>query len=112
MVVLSTELTADLVREGLARETARVINDRRKDMDCRFTDRIEVGIVTDSEDLRAAIEQFRDYIQGETLAVALHFDAIPGVEPVEVKVDEFPAVLYVKVAAGERSKNRGETDVR
>jgi isoleucyl-tRNA synthetase len=98
--VLSTELTADLVREGLARETARAINDRRKDMNCQFTDRIEVAVVTEAEDLRAAIEQFADYIRGETLAVALHFDAIPGTEPVEVKVDEFPAVLYVKVAAG------------
>ncbi|MGA2616647.1 MAG: class I tRNA ligase family protein [Thermoguttaceae bacterium] len=100
VVVLSTELTADLVREGLARETARAINDRRKDMNCQFTDRIEVAVVTEAEDLRAAIEQFADYIRGETLAVALHFDAIPGTEPVEVKVDEFPAVLYVKVAAG------------
>ena len=69
MVVLSTELTEDLIREGLARELVRTINDRRKEMDCQFTDRIEVGVVTESAELRAAIEQFRDYIMPETLAV-------------------------------------------
>ena len=97
VVVLSTELNADLIREGLAREVARVINDRRKDMNCQFTDRIEVGIVTDAEELRAAIDQFRDYIQSETLARAVHFNVIGGAEPVDVKAAEFAATLHLKV---------------
>ena len=80
MVVLSTELTDELIREGLARELVRAINDRRKEMGCQFTDRIAVGMVTDSAELRAAVEQFRDYIMQETLATELGFDAIPGVE--------------------------------
>ena len=80
VVVLSTELSEELVREGLARELVRTIQDRRKDMDCQFTDRIALGIVTESEDLRAAIEQFRDYIMGETLAVSFSLGPIAGVE--------------------------------
>jgi isoleucyl-tRNA synthetase len=97
VVVLSTDLTAELIREGLAREAARVINDRRKDLNCRFTDRIEVGMVTDSVELRAAVEHFRDYIQGETLAVAIHFQPIAGAEAVEMEIGEHRATLYVKV---------------
>ena len=69
VVVLATELTDELIREGLARELVRTIQDRRKEMGCEFTDRITVGIVTESElNSRRRIEQFREYIEGETLA--------------------------------------------
>ena len=63
VVVLSTELTEELILEGLARELVRTIQDRRKEMGCQFTDRIVVGMVTESEEIKAAIGQFRDYIQ-------------------------------------------------
>ncbi|HEX9813947.1 MAG TPA: DUF5915 domain-containing protein, partial [Myxococcota bacterium] len=66
VVVLSTELTDELVAEGLARDLVRVIQDRRKELGCEFTDRIEVGIVTESKRLRQAVESFRDYIAQET----------------------------------------------
>ncbi len=97
VVVLSTELTEDLVREGLAREVARAVNDRRKDISCQFTDRVEIAIVTDSPELRAAIEQFPDYIKSETLTVSITFEPIPGVEPVVVEIGDNTAKLYVKV---------------
>ena len=44
VVVLATELTEDLILEGLARELVRTIQDRRKEMGCQFTDRIVVGV--------------------------------------------------------------------
>ncbi len=97
VVVLSTELTEDLVREGLAREVARAVNDRRKEMACQFTDRVEIAIVTESPELRAAIEQYRDYIMAETLAVSVTFEPILGVEPVTVEIADYTAKLYVKV---------------
>jgi isoleucyl-tRNA synthetase len=97
VVVLSTELSDELIREGWARELARIINDRRKEMGCQFTDRIALGVVTDSAALQAAIEQFRDYIMQETLATELGFDEIPGVEPTDIEVAGHNAKLYVKV---------------
>ena len=100
VVVLSTELTDELIREGWARELARIINDRRKDMGCRFTDRIAVGMATPSAELRAAVEQFRDYIMQETLAMELGFEKIVGAEPVEVKVGEYTAQLWLSVREG------------
>ena len=36
VVVLATELTKELIREGIARELVRTIQDRRKDLGCQF----------------------------------------------------------------------------
>ncbi len=97
VVVLATELTEELIREGLARELVRAIQDRRKEMGCQFTDRIAVGIVTESDELRTAIEQFRDYIAGETLAVEIKLGPLPGVEAAEIDLAGHAVKLYVKV---------------
>ncbi len=97
VVVLSTELNDDLIREGIAREFARTVNDLRKGMNCQFTDRVEIAIVTDSSELRVAIEQFRDYIMTETLAVLIEFEPMAGVKPVEVQVGDYRAQLYARV---------------
>jgi len=82
--------------EGLARELVRAIQDRRKELDCQFTDRIAVGVETDAAELRAAVEQFGDYISGETLAVELKLGPLPGVEPVELDIAGHKARLNVK----------------
>ena len=95
--MLSTELTDDLVSEGLARELAHALNNRRRDMRCEFTDRIVVGIVTESAELGAAIEQFADYVKAEALAVELTFAPVPGAEPVDLKLAGHPLTLYVEV---------------
>ena len=47
VVVLSTELTPELIIEGWARELVHAIQNRRKDLGCEYTDRIAVGVVTD-----------------------------------------------------------------
>jgi isoleucyl-tRNA synthetase len=96
VVVLATELTEDLIREGLARELVRVIQDRRKEMGCEFTDRIEVGIVTDSAKLKAAIDQFESHLRNETLTLELSAVALPGVEPLETTIGDDPLTLYVR----------------
>ena len=104
VVVLATELTEDLLREGLARELVRTIQDRRKEMGCQFTDRIAVAIVidphgTDPDELQAAIDQFQDYIKRETLAVELSSRSITGAEPVRCSLAGFEVTLYVKVVS-------------
>ncbi len=75
VVVLSTELTPELIAEGMARDVVRLIQDRRKELAFDFTDRIVVGIGGASDALRQAIEQNREYIAGETLADTIGFEA-------------------------------------
>ncbi|MCA9214529.1 MAG: isoleucine--tRNA ligase [Planctomycetales bacterium] len=67
VVVLATELTPELLREGMARDLVRYIQDCRREMNCDYTDRISVSIDTDSDDLKKAIDENRDHVCSETL---------------------------------------------
>lgn len=69
-VVLATDLTPELIREGLAREIVSKIQNMRKNAGLALTDRIRVEFVAD-EEVAAAVEAFEDYIAGETLAVSV-----------------------------------------
>ncbi|MDO5553366.1 MAG: isoleucine--tRNA ligase [Planctomycetia bacterium] len=95
VVVLSTDLTAELLAEGRAREIVRIIQDRRKDLQCDYTDRIDVGFETSSEAILAACRDYAEYIKGETLAVSLVEGCPEDVAALETKVDG--ALLKVAV---------------
>jgi len=99
VVVLSTELTDELISEGLARELAHAVNLRRRDVGCEYTDRIALGIVTASAEIQAAIDQSADYIKKEALAVELTSGPVPGAEPVDLTLAGHPLRLYVKVVS-------------
>jgi isoleucyl-tRNA synthetase len=71
VVALHTELTPELIREGIAKDAIRIIQDLRKKRQCDFTDRIAVEIVTEDAGVREAIETYRDFIAQETLALSI-----------------------------------------
>ncbi len=96
VVVLSTELSEELIREGLARELAHAVNTRRKELACDYTERIVLGVVTDSNELRAALKTHRQYIAAETLATQLVTEPLSGVEAAGVRLSGHQAALYVK----------------
>jgi len=70
LAALVTDLTPALVREGLAREIVRRIQDLRKQMDFDISDRIEISYAA-SSGLDEAVTDYREYIMGETLAVVM-----------------------------------------
>ena len=88
VAALVTELTTDLVQEGLAREFVRRVQDLRKSADLDVSDRIKL-FVTASASLQSAIETHRSYITNETLAVSLDFEEPPaGASSVEDHFDD------------------------
>jgi isoleucyl-tRNA synthetase len=97
VVILSTELTEELLAEGRARELVRLIQDRRKELNCAYTDRIRVSIVTDSRKLKEAATVFADTIKSETLAVTLTTTALDGIEPVTLRADGEELMLFVGI---------------
>ncbi|MEX2091316.1 MAG: class I tRNA ligase family protein [Pirellulales bacterium] len=99
VVVLSTELTTELIAEGLARDIVRLIQDQRKDTSCEYTDRIRVGLVTQAESLANAIEKHYDFIAQETLATEIVDQPLDGVTPTEAKMGGEALTLYVQVTS-------------
>jgi len=67
LVVLDTHLTPELVAEGRAREVVNRLQTARKETGLDYADRIRVRYRAAPE-LEAAIEAWRDWISGETLA--------------------------------------------
>ena len=63
---LDTKLTKNLIQEGLAREVINRIQKSRKDLNFNVDDRIKIRYQTD-QNLNEVIENFKDYIMGETL---------------------------------------------
>jgi len=69
-VAVSTELTTELMQEGLAREVVRRVQDLRKKADFRIEDRITTYYKAEGK-LAEAIAAWTDYIKAETLTEEL-----------------------------------------
>jgi len=98
LAALVTDLSPELVAEGLAREFVRRVQDMRKAADFDVSDRIKV-FVTASDEIHAAVDAHRAYVSGETLAVEISFATPPAdVEMVDQKFgDEVAKIGLLKV---------------
>jgi isoleucyl-tRNA synthetase len=78
VVVVASQLTPELVAEGLVNEVVHAVQSLRKKADLDFTDRIDLAFETDAPGLRAAIEAHRESVAAETLATSVTFGTLPG----------------------------------
>ena len=69
-VVLDTEITEELLHEGIARDFVRGVQDARKSAGYRIDDRIEISFTAEGE-TAAAVDAFAGFVQNETLADSL-----------------------------------------
>lgn len=72
-VILNTELTDELILEGIARELIRKIQSMRKEMDLVITDRINV-YYNGPEKLEETLLKYSDFIKNETLTLLITKD--------------------------------------
>ena len=71
-VILNTELTKELIYEGYARELVSKVQNLRKIKDFDIADRIILYYNSDDE-IKEAIDCFKEFIQGETLSQEIVF---------------------------------------
>ena len=84
-IILNTELTRDLILEGLAREFVSKVQNLRKAQEFDIVDRITLNYDGDDE-IKEALAMFKDYIMDETLAT--EFNNTKGDEIIDINGHE------------------------
>ena len=95
-VALSTELTHELVLEGLARELVNKIQNMRKDADFNVSDRIKLSLTEASPLVDEAFQAHQAYILSETLTTAVVDAPSENAFTVAQKLNDESATLSVE----------------
>jgi isoleucyl-tRNA synthetase len=108
-VAVDTELTPALVQEGYARDVVRQVNNMRKDAGLEISDRIELSYQGANGNVAAAMSNFADYVQQETLTVNLQVG--PMTNPLysqTVTIGDQDVTLQLRKALPPKPHRRGE----
>jgi len=98
-VALALDLDEGLVREGLAREIVRAVQNARKEGGLEVTDRIELTLGGD-ERLVAAAREHEDYLRGETLAQSIRYGDADEAVAATIDGHELRVAVAVSLAGG------------
>ena len=96
-VAIDEAITPELKREGLMREVIRFVQSARKNAGLNVDDRINLSLVTEGEELAAAIDEHHDTIYAETLAVG---DEVASTAAEMVKVDGVELAISLERVLG------------
>ena len=96
VVVVASQLTPELVAEGLVREVVHAVQSERKTLDLDFTARIELEFATDSPELRAALEKHLDYLAAETLATRAVCTPLAAATAEPIDIDGHPLAISIR----------------
>ncbi len=94
-VALDVTVTPELKNEGMARELVNRIQNIRKQSDFEITDKVDV-VLTDTPEIRSAVETFGDYIASQVLADSITLASLDEGKGVnDLEIDDVKA--YAKV---------------
>ena len=94
---MDLEVTPELKLEGIAREVIRYIQTARKDAGLNIDDRIELTLITQSDDIKQAIEKHETVITDETLAIKLS-NCDEKTYSTNVKIDDQDLIISLQKA--------------
>lgn len=93
-IALVTEITQELLYEGLAREFVNRVQNMRKDAGFEVTDRINIAVDA-SEEMDKAIKAQTNYIKNETLCVELTLGQSNGDSQKDFKIDDHKVLVGI-----------------
>jgi len=85
VVAVETELSPELISEGIARDFIRNVQNMRKDAGFDVADRIILYLEVENE-LRQIIEAHQDYIANEILAESINYDSKNNIFQADFKI--------------------------
>ncbi len=91
-VIINTNLSSDLINEGIAREIVSKVQNLRKTSGFDISDRIDM-IYSGSKEIVDAVNQFKEYIMDEVLALTLNND---DKADTELKINEYDMKVSIK----------------
>ena len=95
-VALSTILSDELLREGMARDCIRGVQQLRKDSGLEIEDRIRLGYRADDPEAGRAIQEWAETIRGETLADTIEStQTVPADGAREVKTGSVTIQVWI-----------------
>jgi isoleucyl-tRNA synthetase len=68
LVLLDTNVTDELLQEGLARDVVRIVQQLRKEAGLNVADRIQLWFETSDSELQHALTNWQQYISAQTLS--------------------------------------------
>jgi isoleucyl-tRNA synthetase len=95
VLLLDTNVTDELKREGMARDFVRMIQTLRKDKDFDISDRIELSYQTADTELAKALSENEKYIAEQVLAIKVFPNCTAGTEG---EIDGISVTYDAKVA--------------
>ena len=98
VIALDTNLTEELVFEGIAREFVSKIQALRKDSGFELTDRILITVDATDSELKRAIDCMESYICAETLAVNIVKTRIPDEKGTRIAINDFSCNIDLSLA--------------
>jgi isoleucyl-tRNA synthetase len=99
-VALELEVTAELAREGIARELVRLVQDARKAAGLRVSDRIVLAVEAQGP-VKEALAEHRGWIAGETLAISVTEGTLDDGAHQEARdIEGKPVRIYLKASEG------------
>ena len=91
-VIINTKLDQKLINEGIAREIVSKVQNLRKTSGFDISDRIEMKYMS-SKEIEDAIEEYKDYIMDEVLALSLTKDESATEE---LKINDYTMKVSIK----------------
>ena len=99
IIVLDTEITEDLAKEGIARDVIRQVQQARRDAELVVTDRIQIWL-DGGETILEGVKTFEEYVASQILATEILYgrNENPDVSTTQVEIDNHDLTFSIVVS--------------